>query len=143
MFKSFWKDVRFDLVSKLRCQKRGSDYHLMINDMSKSGWPELVAMADGRNADCTIGGDDDKNIPVLNGTNWQVWKFKMQAYLQSKEVWLFVDGTKPKPCKWVQQEYSVPAVVEVDKGVEKTIKEATTEWRDTTKFTEEWMEWIE
>src|SRR6266567_6696112 len=143
MVKSFWKDVQFDLVTKQRLRKGGSDYHLMINDMSESGWPKLVAMVDGKNANRTIGGDDDKNIPVLNGTNWQVWKFKMRAYLQSKECWLIVDGTKTKPRKWEQEEYSVPAVMEVDKGVEKVIKEATTAWRDTTKFTEEWMEWIE
>ncbi len=133
MVKSFRKDVRFDIVSKLRCQKRSSDYHLLINDMSKSGWPELVAMAEGRNADCTIGGDDDKNIPVLNGTNWQIWKFKMRAYLQSKECWLIVDGTRSKPRKFDQVEYSVPAVIEVDKGVEKVITAATTAWKDTTK----------
>src|SRR6266571_5995335 len=111
--------------------------------MSKSGWPELVAMAEGRNADCTIGGDDDKNIPVLNGTNWQLWKFKMRAYLQSKECWLIVDGTKPRSHKWEQEEYSIPAVTEVEKGVEKVVKEATMAWRDTTKVTEEWLEWTE
>src|SRR6266568_5138126 len=103
MVKSFWKDVQFDLITKQRLRKGGSDYHLMVNDMSKSGWPELVAMADGKNAGHTIGGDEDKNIPVLNGMNWQVWKFKMRAYLQSKECWLIVDGTKSKPCKWEQE----------------------------------------
>jgi len=35
----------------------------------------------------------DKYVPVLDRGNYQDWKRKMQAYLQSIDLWLVVNGT--------------------------------------------------
>ena len=49
----------------------------------------------GNLSNYTIGGDDDTpKIPLLNGSNWQYWEMMMKAYLQSKGLWPWVNGTK-------------------------------------------------
>ena len=32
-------------------------------------------------------------VPVLDGTNYQVWSQTMKAYLRSQDLWLYADGT--------------------------------------------------
>ena len=41
--------------------------------------------------------DSKRNFPSLNTSNWGQWSDNMEAYLQTKELWEFVDGSTPRP----------------------------------------------
>jgi hypothetical protein len=45
---------------------------------------------------------------MLNGSNYNIWKIKMKAYLQSKEIWSVVNGNWICPNKYVQEEVTIP-----------------------------------
>ena len=36
-------------------------------------------------------------VPVLDGTNYQVWSRSMKAYLRSQDLWLYTNGTWMRP----------------------------------------------
>jgi hypothetical protein len=38
-----------------------------------------------------------RTFPALNATNWGQWADNMEAYLSTKELWEYVDGSTPKP----------------------------------------------
>src|SRR6267154_2557970 len=37
------------------------------------------------------------NFPHLNASNWGQWSDNMEAHLQTKELWEYVDGSTPRP----------------------------------------------
>src|SRR6266487_1758563 len=41
--------------------------------------------------------DTKRTFPTLSSSNWGQWADNMEAYLCTKELWEFVDGTTPKP----------------------------------------------
>ena len=46
----------------------------------------------------TIMSSDNKNtFPCLNNTNWGQWADNMEAYLSTKELWEYVDGSCVQP----------------------------------------------
>src|SRR3984893_7552965 len=46
----------------------------------------------------TIMSSDNKNTcPCLNNTNWGQWADNMEAYLSTKELWEYVDGSCVQP----------------------------------------------
>ena len=38
-----------------------------------------------------------RTFPALNDSNWGQWADNMEAYLSTKELWEYVDGTNPRP----------------------------------------------
>ena len=42
-------------------------------------------------------------VPVLDGSNYQVWACQMKAYLQSQDLWAITIGTYPYPATPVPQ----------------------------------------
>ena len=41
--------------------------------------------------------DSKHNFPHLNASNWGQWSDNMEAHLQTKELWEYVDGSTPRP----------------------------------------------
>jgi len=41
--------------------------------------------------------DTKRTFPTLDASNWGYWADNMEAYLNTKELWEFVDGSSPKP----------------------------------------------
>jgi hypothetical protein len=63
-----------------------------------SGWRHVDYLARNDKFYMRVGGDDDKSdVKVLDGTNYQQWAPKMQAYLKSKELWYYISGVKNRP----------------------------------------------
>jgi hypothetical protein len=38
-----------------------------------------------------------RSFPPLSSSNWGQWADNMEAYLSTKELWEYVDGSTPKP----------------------------------------------
>ena len=41
--------------------------------------------------------DNKHSFPALNSSNWGQWSDNMEAYLATKELWEYVDGSTPRP----------------------------------------------
>jgi len=41
--------------------------------------------------------DNKPSFPTLTSSNWGQWADNMEAYLSTKELWEYVDGTTPQP----------------------------------------------
>ncbi len=41
--------------------------------------------------------DSRHSFPALSSSNWGQWSDNMEAYLATKELWEYVDGSMPKP----------------------------------------------
>jgi len=41
--------------------------------------------------------DNKRAFPSLSSSNWGQWADNMEAYLSTKELWEYVDGSSPKP----------------------------------------------
>src|SRR3984957_3031698 len=52
-----------------------------------------------------------RTFPCLTSANWGQWADNMEAYLNTKEIWEYVDGTMPKP---VPSNPSIPTAEELD-----------------------------
>ena len=63
-----------------------------VEDESGSGLDHVEASSASNDEDM-----DDKHIIQLTSTNYQRWKYEIQAILESKEVQDIVDGTEAKP----------------------------------------------
>jgi hypothetical protein len=60
-----------------------------------SSWRQIDYLARNDRSYMRVGGDGDKSdVKTLDGTNYQQWAPKMQAYLKSKELWYYVNGVK-------------------------------------------------
>src|SRR5579863_8181439 len=45
----------------------------------------------------TMSSSLEKLVPILDGTNYREWSVMMQAYLQTQELWDYVNGTAEMP----------------------------------------------
>ena len=50
-----------------------------------------------------------RTFPALTDSNWGQWADNMEAYLSTKELWEYVDGTNPKP---IPKDLTNPTAVE-------------------------------
>jgi hypothetical protein len=41
--------------------------------------------------------DTKRTFPALSSSNWGQWSDNMEAYLATKELWEYVDGSTPQP----------------------------------------------
>ena len=64
-----------------------------------TGWQIIDQIAQSLRSYMMIGGDNDNSstIKILDGTNYQQWAPKMEAYLKSKKLWYYVSGDTPAP----------------------------------------------
>jgi hypothetical protein len=73
-------------------------YNLVLEsaDSAVDGWQHVDVLANSSKSHCRVGGDGDKSdVKTLDGTNYQQWAPKMEAYLKSKELWYYVSGITP------------------------------------------------
>jgi hypothetical protein len=80
----------------------GQHYTLVMDKPTtyrdNSGWRHVDYLARNNKFYMRVGGDGDKSdVKVLDGTNYQQWAPKMQAYLKSKELWYYVNGVTNCP----------------------------------------------
>ena len=40
---------------------------------------------------------NERTFPSLSSSNWGLWADNMEAYLSTKELWEYVDGSTPEP----------------------------------------------
>jgi hypothetical protein len=88
----------FKLVETIHTQH----YTLVMDKPTKyrdnSGWVQINYLAKNVRSYMRVGGDGDKSdVKTLDGTNYQQWAPKMQAYLKSKELWYYVNSVKNRP----------------------------------------------
>ena len=74
-----------------------SKYHLELDLECKlgEGWTEIDCLAkEGLTHYQRIGGEGlTSKIKEFNGTNYQEWAQKMEAYLKTQELWYYINGT--------------------------------------------------
>ena len=72
-------------------------YHLELNLECElgEGWTEIDHLAkEGLSLYQRIGGEGlTSKIKEFDGTNYQEWAQKMEAYLKTQELWYYVNGT--------------------------------------------------
>jgi hypothetical protein len=81
---------------------RGQHYMLEMDKPTmyrdNSGWRHVDYLARNDKFYMRVGGDGDKSdVKILDGTNYQQWAPKMQAYLKSKELWYYISSVKNRP----------------------------------------------
>jgi hypothetical protein len=82
-----------------------------------------------------MGGEKGKEIeiPAMNGENWHEWKFRMQAFLQSKGLWEVIEmPDKDIPKKYEQETFIIRESYVDSEG---ETRPATMGSRDTTTKT--------
>ena len=71
-------------------------YHLELDSSCKlgEGWTEIDCLAkEGLTRYHRIGGEGlTSKIKEFDGTNYQEWAQKMEAYLKTQELWYYVNG---------------------------------------------------
>jgi hypothetical protein len=93
---------------------RGQHYTLTMDKPTiyrdNSGWRQVDYLARNNKFYMRVGGDGDKSdVKILDGTNYQQWAPKMQAYLKSKELWYYINGVKNRPSCIPEPVRPVPA----------------------------------
>ena len=94
-------------------------------------WKTLCYHAENGKAGHIVAGDNDsKSLPILHGSqDWGKWSMMLKAYLRSKGLWAYVNGSKM--ADWTesdQQSY-------LDPKIEASIK---TKLADKWKLCQEW-----
>ena len=92
------KYVRFKVY-----KSTNSKFHLELDSECKlgKGWTEIDRLAkEGLTCYQRIGGEGlTSKIKEFNGTNYQEWAQKMEAYLKTQELWYYVNGTIERPTR--------------------------------------------
>ena len=80
-----------------------SKFHLELDLECKlgEGWTEIDCLAkEGLTHYQRIGGEGlTSKIKEFDGTNYQEWAQKMEAYLKTQELWYYVNGTIEQPMR--------------------------------------------
>jgi hypothetical protein len=108
--------------------------------LATSSWRWLELLASKKSTrEWTIGGDEkDSAVPILNGANYNIWKLKMKAYLQSKEIWSVTSGNWESPNKYIQEEVEIPE----SKGKDGKVIPASKVMQDKLdQINPEWCQW--
>ena len=77
------------------------NYHIHLNPKggyAYKSWKQLDHLANSSLSYKNIGGEGlTSSIKTLDGTNYQEWAQKMEAYLQTQELWQYINGTSTWP----------------------------------------------
>jgi hypothetical protein len=74
-------------------------YHIhLCNKSAESGWLRIDKLANSSQPYKCVGGKGlTSSIKTLDGTNYQEWAQKIEAYLRTQELWQYVNRTSVRP----------------------------------------------
>ena len=119
-------------------------YHieLDLNISHTDGWSEIDCIAlDKLSHHLRIGGEGlTSKLKEFDGTNYQEWAQKMEAYLKTQELWYYVNGTIKRPYEIEHPADPVPAAgsTTILKSVMDTYEAKMKIWKENFDKVREW-----
>jgi hypothetical protein len=66
--------------------------------LKEEGWARIDALARSSMSNWQIGGEGlSVSLSSFDGTNYQQWANRIEAYLQTQELWEYVNGDEIQP----------------------------------------------
>jgi hypothetical protein len=66
--------------------------------LKEEGWARIDALAKSSMSNWQITGEGlSASLPSFDGTNYQQWANRIEAYLQTQELWEYVNGNEIQP----------------------------------------------
>jgi hypothetical protein len=75
-------------------------FHLVLDPftLKEEGWARIDALAKSSMLNWQIAGEGlSASLPSFDGTNYQQWANRIEAYLQTQELWEYVNGNEIQP----------------------------------------------
>jgi hypothetical protein len=105
MMSQFMVNPSEDHINKPMKEQQDQSKDLIINQsyidpfaLKEEGWARIDALTRSSMSNWQIGGEGlSASLPSFDGTNYQQWANRIEAYLQTQELWEYVNGNEIQP----------------------------------------------